>query len=88
MDETESKEKSGIEIKIAVADEDIHSFQQEALKLFNEKIMRETRLPLSEAKKLGVKIMKNLEKLYEQDLRGAQDEFTEGPFKEFMTGVY
>ena len=34
MDETESKEKSGIEIKIAVADEDIHSFQQEALKLF------------------------------------------------------
>tara|TARA_R110000824_G_scaffold106188_6_gene250905 strand:- start:15008 stop:17824 length:2817 start_codon:yes stop_codon:yes gene_type:complete len=61
---------------------------QEALKLFNEKIMRETRLPLSEAKKLGVKIMKNLEKLYEQDLRGAQDEFTEGPFKEFMTGVY
>jgi len=34
MDETKSKEKSGIEIKIAVADEDISSFQHEALKLF------------------------------------------------------
>jgi len=34
MDETESKEKSGIEIKIAVAEEDIYSFNSEALKLF------------------------------------------------------
>ena len=34
MDETKSKEKSGIEIKIAVAEEDIYSFNSEALKLF------------------------------------------------------
>ena len=34
MDETKSKEKSGIEIKIAVAEEDVRTFQSEALKLF------------------------------------------------------
>ena len=34
MDESKSKEPSGIEIKVAVSDEDIDSFQNEALDLF------------------------------------------------------
>ena len=34
MDESKSKEPSGIEIKVAVADEDVDSFQEEALDLF------------------------------------------------------
>lgn len=34
MDESKSKEPSGIEIKIAVAEDDVHTFQKEALDLF------------------------------------------------------